>query len=57
MSLEKPEKNVDVDDVLRKFSVTQKYHVVFGLLLFIAFASNSLTGSQFVFAADYVQYK
>ncbi|KAG7297254.1 hypothetical protein JYU34_019196 [Plutella xylostella] len=57
MSLEKPEKNVDLDDVLRKFSVTQKYHVVFGLLLFIAFASNSLTGSQFVFAADYVQYK
>ncbi|KAG7297256.1 hypothetical protein JYU34_019198 [Plutella xylostella] len=48
---------IELDDVLRRFTLSQKYHVVLGFLLFIAFASNSLTGSQFVFAADYVQYK
>ncbi|CAG9135575.1 unnamed protein product [Plutella xylostella] len=48
---------IEVDNVLRRFTLSQKYHVVLGFLLFIAFASNSLTGSQFVFAADYVQYK
>ncbi|XP_037967675.2 organic cation/carnitine transporter 4 isoform X2 [Plutella xylostella] len=54
---EKTEKSVELDDVLRKFALSQKYHVIFGILLFIAFATNSLAGSQFVFAAEYVQYK
>ncbi|KAG7297255.1 hypothetical protein JYU34_019197 [Plutella xylostella] len=54
---EKTEKTVELDDVLRKFALSQKYHVIFGILLFIAFATNSLAGSQFVFAAEYVQYK
>ncbi|XP_048486601.1 solute carrier family 22 member 1 [Plutella xylostella] len=51
------EKAVELDDVLRDFSVTQKYHVICGFLLFMAFASNTFTGSHFVFAAEFVQYK
>ncbi|CAG9135572.1 unnamed protein product [Plutella xylostella] len=58
MSVEgKSEKPVELDDVLHKFSVTQKYYVGFGILLSIAFATNSFTCTHFVFAADYVQYK
>ncbi|KAL0839253.1 hypothetical protein ABMA28_016015 [Loxostege sticticalis] len=47
----------DFDDVLKGFSVFGRYHSLFLLFTFLAFASNSVYSSNYVFTAEEVKYK
>ncbi|XP_063823885.1 solute carrier family 22 member 3-like [Ostrinia nubilalis] len=47
----------DFDDVLKKFSIFGRYHCLFLFLTILAFASNSVYSSNYIFTAEEVAYK
>ncbi|CAK1551534.1 unnamed protein product [Leptosia nina] len=51
------DKKVDLDVVLEKFSIYQKYHLQTIALIFIAFLSNAIYCNQYVFVAESTPYR
>ncbi|CAH2063845.1 unnamed protein product, partial [Iphiclides podalirius] len=58
MTLVKPaeEKSTDLEDVLDKLSIYKSYHLRIAILIFLAFASNTVYCSNFIFVAESVNY-
>lgn len=51
------EKKVDLDNVLDRYGIFQRYHVEKMILAFLAFATNTMYCMNFVFAAEKVSYR
>lgn len=48
---------VDLDDVLAKFSIRGRYHVVTGLCLTLGIAFNTMCYCSYVFIAEEIKYR
>ncbi|XP_049865277.1 solute carrier family 22 member 3-like [Pectinophora gossypiella] len=50
-------KSTDLDDVLKKFKICSRYYIECMVLIFLAYMSNSMYSSNFVFVAEEVGYR